>query len=154
MIEQPNLAKSLFPLVAAIGISCGVTVALLTVFSYLSKPIRLDLGLSQTETAMALTLHLGMLIVALPAAGLLADRFGARPIIMVSSLLFGTCLVAISLVDTKAGLYAAFATAGLVGGGHRQSLMLESSFIVLRGAVDWRWAWRSLVPGLAGFFCP
>ena len=33
MIEQKNLAKSLFPLVAAIGISCGVTVALLTVFS-------------------------------------------------------------------------------------------------------------------------
>lgn len=117
MIEQPNLAKSLFPLVAAIGISCGVTVALLTVFSYLSKPIGLDLGLSQTETAVALTLHLGMLIVALPAAGLLADRFGARPIIMVSSLLFGACLVAISLVDTKAGLYAAFAMAGLVGGG-------------------------------------
>jgi MFS family permease len=117
MTDQPKLTKSLFPLVAAIGIACGVTVTLLTVFSYLAKPIGLDLDLKPTETSLALTLHLGMLIVALPAAGWLADCFGARLTIIASSLLFALCLVAISRVESKIGLYMAFALAGLAGGG-------------------------------------
>jgi MFS family permease len=117
MTERISIAKTAFPLVAAIGIACGVTVTLLTVFSYLSKPIGADLGLSPTETSLALTLHLGMLIIALPLAGLVADRFGARPTIIISTLLFAASLVAISQVESKLALYATFALAGLAGGG-------------------------------------
>jgi MFS family permease len=104
--------------VAALGIACGVTVLLVTVFSYVAEPIARDLGLTRAQTAAALSVHLAVLIFALPAAGALADRFGARPVIIASALLFGLALLAISLVTGgQLELYAAFAIAGAAGAG-------------------------------------
>jgi MFS family permease len=106
------------PTLAAIGISGGVTVLLLTVFNYFVEPMSHDLGLPRHEISAALSFHLVALIVTLPFVGALADRFGPRPVISLSALLFGLCLFGISMVpDDKRILYAAFAAAGVAGAG-------------------------------------
>ena len=107
----------LVPAVAAIGIACGVTVLLVTVFNYLAAPIAADLHVSRAGVAGALSLHLAMLIFSLPVAGLLADRYGARATIAVSAVLFGAALCAASRVTDIRALYVAFAVAGIVGAG-------------------------------------
>jgi MFS family permease len=107
----------LLPPVAALGIACGVTVLLITVFNYLAVPISRDLGTTPTAAAGAISLHLAMLIVSLPAAGFLADRFGSRPVVIGSALLFGTALYGASLAQTGGQLRLALVLAGIVGAG-------------------------------------
>ncbi len=116
--DRLTAALALVPVAAALGIACGVTVLLITVFNYMIEPIGRDLGLSRPETTAALSVHLAMLIIALPAAGALADRFGARRVICASAVLFGLALLGISRVEGgRVALYAAFALAGLAGAG-------------------------------------
>lgn len=115
---RADLGVAIVPLVAALGIACGVTVLLVTVFSYVIEPIGRDLSLSRAEVAGALSVHLAMLVVALPAAGALADRYGEPRVIVASAVLFGLALFAISRLDGgRLALYCAFALAGLAGAG-------------------------------------
>lgn len=108
----------MIPPILAIGIAFGVTVLMVTVFNYAAAPIAADLGLSPAQTAGALSLHLGVLIVALPLAGALADRVGACPVILVSAIAYGLALAAIALVPSgPALLYLAFVAAGIAGAG-------------------------------------
>lgn len=108
----------LIPPVLAVGIAFGVTVLMVTVFNYAAAPIAADLGLSPTQVAGALSLHLAMLIFALPLAGALADRFGARPVILVSATAYGLALAGIAAVPSGPGLlYLAFIVAGIAGAG-------------------------------------
>jgi len=108
----------LIPPVLAIGIAFGVTVLMVTVFNYAAGPIAADLGLSPAQTAGALSLHLAILIVALPLAGALADRVGARRVILVSAVTYGLALAAIAQVPSGPTLlYLAFVAAGIAGAG-------------------------------------
>jgi MFS family permease len=108
----------LIPPVLAIGIAFGVTVLMVTVFNYAAGPIAAELGLSPAQTAGALSLHLAVLIVALPLAGALADRIGARRVILVSAVAYGLALAAISRVPSGPTLlYLAFVAAGIAGAG-------------------------------------
>jgi MFS family permease len=109
---------ALIPPLAAVGICGGVTVLLLTVFNYFVEPMSHDLGLPRHEVSAALSFHIVAMIVALPFVGALADRFGPRPVISLSALLFGLCLLGISVVpEDRRILYAAFAAAGIAGAG-------------------------------------
>jgi MFS family permease len=106
------------PVILAIGIAFGVTVLLVTIFNYAALPISRDLGLSPAQTAGALSLHLGVLVLALPAAGALADRYGARRVILISAVAYGFALAAIATVPSGATLlYLAFILAGVAGAG-------------------------------------
>jgi MFS family permease len=108
----------IIPLVLSIGIAFGVTVLMVTVFNYAAAPIAADLGLSSTQTAAALSLHLASLIIAIPAAGAIADRIGARRVILVSAIAYGLALAAIANVPAgQAPLYLAFIAAGIAGAG-------------------------------------
>jgi MFS family permease len=112
-----NLRLAL-PVAAAFGIAFGVTVVLVTVFNYAAEPMARDLGLSRIAVSGALSLHLATLIVSLPLAGALSDRFGTRPVIGASALLFGAALYWVSQVHSGAAeLYLAFVAAGLAGAG-------------------------------------
>lgn len=108
----------LIPLVVAVGIAFGVTVLLVTVFNYASAAIAADLALTLPETAGALSAHLAVLIVALPVAGVLADRYGAQRVILVSALAYGLALAGIALLARDLPtLYATFIIAGIAGAG-------------------------------------
>jgi MFS family permease len=112
-----NLRLAL-PVAAAFGIAFGVTVVLVTVFNYAAEPMARDLGLSRIAVSGALSAHLATLIISLPLAGALSDRFGARPVIGTSALLFGAALYWVSQVHSGAAeLYLAFIMAGLAGAG-------------------------------------
>ena len=114
----PSRENALIPLILAVGIAFGVTVLLVTVFNYAAKPISVDLGLTPAQTAGALSLHLGVLVIALPAAGAMADRFGARRVILVSAVAYGLSLAAIAAVPSgPLLLYLAFVVAGVAGAG-------------------------------------
>jgi MFS family permease len=117
--EPESSAENPFiPLIIAIGIAFGVTVLLVTVFSYISAAIAADLGLTLAETAAALSMHLAVLILALPAAGTLADRYGAQPVIILSAIAYGLALAGIAqFVTSQFTLYAAFIIAGIAGAG-------------------------------------
>lgn len=110
--------RDLFPLAAALGIGCGVTVLVVTVFSYLAPPMAAELGMTRTALSGALSLHLGALIFALPLGGYLADRWGARPLIIASAITFGLALFAIGHAGPSVPLiYALFIIAGFAGCG-------------------------------------
>lgn len=114
----PRQTPVYFPVVAAAGIACGVTVMLTTVFNYFIKPMSATLGLTTTQLSGGLSLHLAMLIVTTPVVGALADRWGARAVICVSALAYGACFLLISrLSGEPLALYATFALAGLAGSG-------------------------------------
>ena len=116
--EPHRPADLAFPLIAALGIGCGVTVILITVFNYFVDPMSADLGLSRTQVSGGLSAHTFMLIIGLPVAGLLADRYGSRKVILVSALLYATCFAWIArLGSSTVEFYAAFAAAGLLGAG-------------------------------------
>jgi MFS family permease len=115
---SPARESALIPLILAIGIAFGVTVLLVTVFNYAAKSISADLGLTPAQTAGALSLHLGVLVIALPAAGAMADRFGARRVILVSAVAYGFALAAVAAVPSgPLLLYLAFVVAGVAGAG-------------------------------------
>lgn len=108
----------LFPLAAALGIGAGVTVLLVSVFNYLVGPMVADLGLSRTELSGALSAHLASLVVALPVGGFIADRIGARRLIIGSAILYAGALFAISRASASAvELYLVFIVAGFAGAG-------------------------------------
>lgn len=108
----------LIPPVVALGIAFGVTVLLVTVFGYASAAIAADLGLTLPVTAGALSAHLAVLIVALPVAGVLADRFGARRVIIVSAIAFSLAIAVIAqFAADRTSLYATFILAGIAGAG-------------------------------------
>lgn len=118
-ISEDRLRENpLIPPVLAVGIAFGVTVLMVTVFNYAAAPIAADLGLSPAQTAGALSLHLAVLIVALPLAGALADRIGARRVILASAVAYGLALAAIAQVSSgPTQLYVAFVAAGIAGAG-------------------------------------
>ena len=108
----------MIPLIAAIGIAFGVTVLMITVFNYAAAPMGKDLGLTRSETATALSIHLAVLIPALPLAGALADWAGARIVILCSAIAYGLALAAIAYIpSSQTMLYLAFAAAGIAGAG-------------------------------------
>lgn len=118
MRARLHIPTLLIPIGSAIGISCGVTVLLITVFSYLAQPMAHDLGMTTAELSGAISLHMGLLIVALPAAGVIADRIGARLTIIASAPLYAACLWWISTLSSgRAELYLAFALAAILGAG-------------------------------------
>jgi MFS family permease len=111
--ENPAIA-----LIAAVGIAFGVTVLMVTVFNYVAQDIAHDLMLSPAQTAGALSVHLAVLIIALPLAGAIADKIGARWLILGSACTYGLALAAVSQVTTgPLLLYLAFAVAGIAGAG-------------------------------------
>jgi len=145
----------LVPVGSAIGISCGVTVLLITVFSHLSQPMARDLHMTPAELSGAISLHMGVLIIALPAAGVIADRIGARMTIIASALLYASCIWWIStLAPGRFGVYLAFALAAILGAG-------ASPVTYTRPIVERFEAARGLAlgvalsgVGLAGMFLP
>lgn len=117
-MSELNSRTILAPLGAGLGIAFGVTVVLITVFHHLAGPMSVELGVSQETLSGALSLHLGVLILALPLAGVVGDRLGAQRTASISACLYGGCLLWLSRLSGSAlELYAAFALAALLGAG-------------------------------------
>ncbi|MEC8775148.1 MAG: MFS transporter [Pseudomonadota bacterium] len=96
-------------------------------FSVFIGPIALDLGLTQTEMASAYGLATMMAALCLPAMGWFLDRAGAKRMLAVVALLFGSACAAFGLVGGLFLLAIGFAALRFLGQG---SLMMGSSNMV------------------------
>ena len=96
-------------------------------FSVFIGPIALDLGLTQTEMASAYGLATLMAALCLPAMGWFLDRAGAKRMLAVVALFFGSACVAFGLVGGLFWLAIGFAALRFLGQG---SLMMGSSNMV------------------------
>ncbi len=96
-------------------------------FSVFIGPIALDIGLTQTEMASAYGLATLMAALCLPAMGWFLDRAGAKRMLAVVALLFGSACAAFGLVGGLFWLAIGFAALRFLGQG---SLMMGSSNMV------------------------
>jgi MFS family permease len=116
-LRVPIEWSDLYPLIAAVGIGCGVTVLFITVFNYFVTPMGSDLGLSSAEVSGVLSVYLAAQIVGFPIAGQLADRFGARPVIFVSTVAYASAFAWLARLESQGELYAVAFFGGLLGSG-------------------------------------
>ncbi len=107
------------PLVAAlIGVTCGASPIPFNVMPLVMGPIHTEFGWDFTEIAAGITVFGVVAALFAPVFGGLSDRFGVRPVILWSLLLFGIGFGSFYfLPQSKAGYLAAWAVVGAIGIG-------------------------------------
>jgi MFS family permease len=105
-------------------------------------PIQEASGWGRSEIAFAASVFTFVLIFAIPAVGVLIDRFGVRRVLIPSQVLFGTTLIGISLCRTIGHLYFAFAALAAFGAG-------ANSVSYMRAVCSWFDRHRGLAIGVA-----
>ncbi len=77
-------------------------------FTALFNPIRAEFGWSRAATSLAFTLQRGETGIAAPVVGILADRYGPRPIMVVGVVIAGLGMLLLSRINSLPTFYAAF----------------------------------------------
>ena len=104
--------------VAAVGLFMGYGPIVSFTFGIFLNPLAQEFGWGRGEITLAFSLSVLVMSVASPTLGKLADRFGARRVILPSALIFGIGLASLSLLTASLWLfYAIYLIMGLVGGG-------------------------------------
>ena len=93
----------------------------------LAAPIARDIGVSGPTVFAAFSVALLVSALLGPFAGRAIDRWGGRPVLMSTNLIFATGLVALSVADGVVGLFAAWVVLGIgMGSG-----LYEAAFATL-----------------------
>ena len=101
-----------------LGISCGLTSVPFYTFGVFAPHLAKAFGWSIGQIMGGLSVTTLVVIGAAPAAGVLAQRFGERIVVMTSLVLFALAYMALALLDGRIGhFYAAFALIAAVGAG-------------------------------------
>lgn len=104
--------------IALLGISAGMAALPLYTMSLFLGPLNESFGWRVEDAALATTFLYGGLFIGAPVLGLMADRLGARPVILVSTIWTILMLFMISQSrDRIAEFYAMFFLLGLGGAG-------------------------------------
>ena len=99
--------------VAGIGLCLGYAPIIVYSFSVFIKPLTQEFHSTRAGISLAFTLANLMQGISSPLAGRLADRFGARSVILLSSVIFALLLVSSHLVSEK--LWNLYVFCGLLG---------------------------------------
>ena len=91
------------------------------------EPMRLTLGISETDYSLAYAFATIVSGLSLPFVGRLVDRFGARRVLPTIGVLLGTACLGMSQVTTLGGLYVAFSFVRSLGQG---ALTLVAAWLV------------------------
>jgi MFS family permease len=107
--------------VAGIGLCFGYAPIIVYSFSVFIKPLTQGFHSNRASISLAFTLANLLQSTSSPLAGRLADRFGARSVILLSSVIFALLLVSSNLVSAKLwSFYVFYGLLGFVGSGlHR-----------------------------------
>ena len=93
----------------------------------LAVPIALDLGVSEPTVFAAFSLALLVSALLGPVAGRAIDRWGGRPVLVTTNVVFAAGLVALSVADSAVGLFGAWIVLGIgMGSG-----LYEAAFTAL-----------------------
>ncbi len=104
--------------VAGIGLCLSYGPVIVYSFSVFIKPLALELHSSRASISLAFTLANLVQSVSSPLAGRLADRFGARRVILVATVIFALLLIFSHLLPAKLwSFYVFFCLLGFVGSG-------------------------------------
>ena len=104
--------------VAGIGLCFGYAPIIVYSFSVFIKPLSQEFHSNRASISLAFTLANLLQSTSSPLAGRLADRFGARSVILLSSVIFALLLVSSNLVSTKLwSFYVFYGLLGFVGSG-------------------------------------
>lgn len=77
-----------------------------------------EFGWSRGQISLALTVFNYSIVIASPLYGIAIDRFGARAAILMSTLLFAPCYLALAFIgDSLIQFYGVFALMAILGGG-------------------------------------
>ncbi len=99
----------------------------LNTFPIFLKPMTENMGWSRGDLTVALLMGAIGMIISAPIAGRMIDRFGARPVMALGTLVVGINLMAGSLIQHLWQLYIVF---GLIGCGLICSSVIPCSFII------------------------
>ena len=99
--------------VAAIGLGLGYAPIIVYSFSLFIKPLTQDLHSNRASTSFAFTLANLMTSISSPLVGRLADRFGARRVIIIATVIFASLLISAPLLSSK--LWSFYLFYGLLG---------------------------------------
>jgi MFS family permease len=104
--------------VSAIGLGLGYAPIIVYSFGVFIKPLTQELHSNRASISLAFTLANLLQSVSSPLAGRLADRFGARRVILLSSVIFALLLVSSHLLSPKLwDFYVFYGLLGFVGSG-------------------------------------
>lgn len=104
--------------VAGIGLCLGYAPIIVYSFGVFIKPLTQELHSDRASISLAFTLANLMQSVSSPLAGRLADRFGTRRVILVSTTIFASLLVSSHLLSAKlSSIYVFYGLLGFVGSG-------------------------------------
>jgi MFS family permease len=103
---------------ALLGTACGSSPIPFQTMGFFIAPLQQEFGWSLRDISLGVTIYgvLGALLA--PVFGSMADRFGVRPVALLSTTAFGLAFGALSLTpDSLAGFYSIWFLIGLVGIG-------------------------------------
>jgi MFS family permease len=145
MSRKAEEFRRAWPVLLASTAGTGVGVAVLAFYSFgaFVGPLSTAFGWSRAEvTAAPLVFTIGSLVAG-PVAGGLADRFGARPVALVSQLMLALALAALSLIRAQVWtLYGGYGLLALLGAG-------TSPVIWSRAITGWFRAGRGMALGVS-----
>jgi predicted MFS family arabinose efflux permease len=103
-------------LVSIAGLSFSLGAVLVYTFGVFAKPLASELKASRSSIALAVSLLDVVVAICAPGAGRMADRYGARRVIVFAMLWVSACLVSLAFVQPPLWhLYALYAAAGMIG---------------------------------------
>lgn len=108
--------KTLFA--GVIGVMCGASPIPFNVIGFTVAPLQAEFGWTVTQILVPITIFGVVAALLAPAFGWLADRFGVRPVALISLALFAVTFAAISFTPGSLGAYYfLWLLVGLVGIG-------------------------------------
>lgn len=110
-------------------------------FAVLMKPMTQAWGIDRTAFASAMSARMLLMVVAMSAAGLATDRFGARAVLATGAVVVGSCTVSLALIPSSGWFYP---TMALIGPGQAAIGSVAASALVVRHF----WARRGLAVGI------
>jgi MFS family permease len=119
MSERPKFFYGWWIVAAsAIGLGFGYAPIIVYSFGVFIKPLTQELHSNRASISLAFTLANLLQSVSSPLAGRLADRFGARRVILLSSVIFALLLVSSHILSPKLwDFYVFYGLLGFVGSG-------------------------------------
>ena len=104
--------------VSAIGLGLGYAPIIVYSFSIFIKPLTQDLHSNRASISLAFTLANLTTSISSPLVGRLADRFGARRVILLATAIFASLLISAPLLSNKLwSFYLFYGLLGFVGSG-------------------------------------
>jgi len=117
---QPNEFRRGWPVLFAsmLGVACGASPIPFNTIGFFMGPLNAEFGWSFRDISLGVTIYGVVAALLAPVYGAAADRFGVRPVALLSLLAFSLAFAAFSLTPPSlAGFYLLWLLVGLVGIG-------------------------------------